>query len=752
MMSDSDFAFIPGQLPSRELPLSHYLPQVPHGIATTWAKRSFPPGCWLVDPFGASPAVTLELAAAGYCVLVASNNPILSFMTEVLARGYKKTDFQAAFSDLAGTRRGTERLEVFLKSLYITTCDSCGQDIPAKTYLWERGATQPFSRLYQCPNCGDEGEHTVTNNDLDQLASIGSSSLHRARALERIGIIAGEIPPGAEDALEAYLPRPLYFLFTLINKIEGLSIKREQRLMLLALALSACDEGSALWSWPSSRVRPKQISISPQFRENNLWFALEDAMQTWSTLEQLATVTHWPELPPTSGGVCLFQGRLKDLLPLPSSIQLSAAVTVLPRPNQAFWTLSAVWAGWLWGREAVKPLKYALERRRYDWQWHATALSHPFNTLADSVPEHFPMLCIQTELSSGFITAVFLSISGSGFTANGSALREGQEILLTSWTKTQKERNATSVTTDQKTCQTAIQSYLELRNEPVNYSLVLTAGLMEMSSRGRLSEIKKRHPADPLATVQAIVNQVITNPVFLKHYQGESQDAESGMWWLAKIKNQPELPLSDRIEMEAIRFLQSHPGCSLKEIDEKLCIEFPGLLTPDPELITTCLESYGEIQSKSPERWRLHIRETPAARRGNLETAQARVKRIGEVLGFSCSGNDPITWVEENCKPVYLFYFVASSIISGYVLELPLLPERRCIIVLPGSRSILITFKLQRDPRLAEAVAAGWRFLKFRHLSRLANLPNLNLEHWERLLDADPPLWKEATQPDMFTS
>jgi hypothetical protein len=66
-------------------------------------------------------------------------------------------------------------------------------------------------------------------------------------------------------------------------------------------------------------------------------------------------------------------------------------------------------------------------------------------------------------------------------------------------------------------------------------------------------------------------------------------------------------------------------------------------------------------------------------------------------------------------------------------------------VVLPGGRAGLLSYKLKRDPRLEQAFQ-GWRVLKFRHLRRLSEWTDLNLNTWNDLLDADPLGWDEATQ------
>ena len=107
-------------------------------------------------------------------------------------------------------------------------------------------------------------------------------------------------------------------------------------------------------------------------------------------------------------------------------------------------------------------------------------------------------------------------------------------------------------------------------------------------------------------------------------------------------------------------------------------------------------------------------------------------------------------WKDHSGKKAYQFYIFASSIIARYVLASQDLDPRHSILILPGSRSALLAFKLQRDPRLAQAVDSGWRFLKFRQLRRMLDRLDLTPDLWEDLLDQDPPLGEDAVQMKMF--
>jgi len=749
-MNDLPQPFIPGQPPNEVLPLSRYLPPLPAEMAGNWLRQKLPPGSWLLDPLAATPALALEVAQHGYRMLVTSNNPVISFMLEELASSPQIGDFQAALSELSMIRRGEERLDTHLQSLYLTECASCGQIVPAQVFLWRKDENQPYARVYTCPICGDEGERPITPRDLERLQIPGNPGLHRARALERIGLGQSELQASAEEALNAYLPRPLYFLFTLINKIEGLAIPVERRRCLLALVLSACDEANTLWPWPGGRTRPRQISTSSQFRENNLWLSLEAAISTWCRSTGSIPLTIWPELPPAEGGVCLFHGRLKTLLPLMNKLDIKAAFTVFPRPNQAFWTLSALWSGWLWGREAVLPLRGSLERRRYDWHWHASALLSPLSALRKDIQADFPLYGILPELTPGFLSAVLTANEAAGFKLTSWAMRNEEELAHGSWKASLLEKTSTNRSID-LICRTAIQTILTERNQPADYMTLHTTGVLALEGEGHILAQSGQIAPDTLTRIQSSLGNIFADRTFLKHYESNAKSNESGLWGLLSTGNSNGLTLADRIEMELVKYLQKHPGCSLAELDEALCNLFQGLATPSLDLIQACLDSYAEPLPNLSRGWQLRSQENPNARRLEMRIIRNILENCGHRLEYIVGGDNPLFWQTVENKTAYHFYLLASSIISRYVLSSGELDPKRCVLVIPGSRSHLLAYKLRKDPHLAEIGGAGWHFLKFRHLRQLNERTDLNRKLWDDLLDADQPLLEEATQMTMFT-
>jgi hypothetical protein len=723
-----------------------------------------------LDPFGASPRSALELARSGRRVLVSAVNPVLVFLLDVLASAPQPAEFQSALAALSAAKRGEERLELHIRSLYRTPCANCGEEVEAEAFLWRRGETGPYARLYRCPRCRDEGEHPISPQDHERLSPPGSDALHRSRALSRVADRADEHFPAVEEALTTYLPRPLYALQTLINKVEGPGFTPAQRRLLHALLLSASDAASTLWPTGGGRTRPRQLSVPAQFRENNIWLALEDAAAHWSKqgsavpLVRAAEAAELAEaagkLPPT-GGILLFAGRARGLAP--GEIKLDGGLAVFPRPNQAFWTLSALWAGWLWGREAALPLHPQLGRRRYDWNWHAGALHSPLGAAARLLSPGAPLVGLLPELAPGFLAAVLAASTAAGLSLAGLALRGDEEQAQVLW-RAAAGRPAPVQTELSKNTErifaTGAVAALQERAEPSNYLPIYAAGLEALVQQGALPgplPERAQLPGDLLTRIQTLTGRVFSDRSLLRRIETGSQEDERSLWWLPAPPGgmvqpgleaaNPILPLADRVEMELVRLLQKSPGVGWNELDTGLCRAFPGLLTPSSELAAEVLASYAEMQPGGG--WKLQAAELPAARRADLDEAREMLRRLGMRMGYAVSGETPIVWTPEHFGQVYYFYVIASSIISRHVLPALPAPAAQVVMVFPGGRAKLIAYKLRCDPRLAE-VLKGVHLLKFRHLRALSDRPGLNPQQWDGLLDADPPFFEEAEQMQLL--
>ncbi|HNC07412.1 MAG TPA: hypothetical protein PLX14_01825 [Anaerolineales bacterium] len=717
--------YIPGFKPADSGPLSRFLPALEDGVISGWLAPQTLAGNWLLDPFGFSPRLVLEAARSGYRVLVTANNPITRFLLDLFANPPPESEFTAALADLGAIKKGDERLELHLQSLYLTQCEKCEKQIQAQAFLWRKGEEVPYARIYECPHCKDSGERTASDADKDLALQIaGTDTLHRTRLFERVVSLKDEDRAYAEEAIEHYLPRPLYVLGTILNKLEGLNLSPVRRRALTALLLLAFDAGNTLWAHPAERPRPKQLSTPNQFRENNLWTMLERGVGLFAESGSPVVCEAWPKKIPESGGICLYDGRLKDLAhEVKREIPIAAVVTSIPRPNQAFWTFSALWAGWLWGHEAVEPYKVALRRRRYDWAWNATALFAMFSHLNELLADGIPVFGLLPEPEAPFLTSALTAAQAAGFQLESVALRTALDPAQVTW---KSKEPGQSAPLDIETVRNAMTEFLAMRGEPTGYLHLHTAGLIALADTNKL-----RQPEDEfdfaLRKTQSAMEQALKGGNFIHFSTGENVD--TGMWWLANppLKNES---LADQVEVAIVTHLQKHRNAIYLEVEGELNQQFTGLMTPSKGLIYAVLHSYAE---KDGGNWMLRNEDLGSARREEMKTLFALLEEIGNRLNYASMKEEKLlTWLE-NGKPVRKFYVLASALLHR-ALEYA---NEQTVIVIPGGRAALAAYKLERDPALRERLKKH-RLVKYRLIRSLLDLPILTRETFEEQIASDP--------------
>lgn len=718
-------AYIPGFKPADAGPLSRFLPALEDGVISGWLAAHGKTGSWLLDPFGFSPKLALEAARSGYRVLVTANNPITRLLLDVFANPPSQTEFVAALADLSAVKKGDERLEQHLQSIYLTQCQACEKQIQAQAFLWRKGEETPYAKIYDCPHCKDSGERTVNDSDRDLALQIGGTdTLHRTRLFERVVSLKDDDRIYAEEAIEHYLPRPLYFIGTVLNRLDGMTLLPARKRALTALLLLTFDAGNSLWSHPAGRPRPKQLSTPSQFREENLWNMLERGVALFAESGSPVALEAWPNKIPETGGICVYEGRLKDLaLEVRREIPISAVVCSIPRPNQAFWTLSALWAGWLWGKDAVEPYKVALRRRRYDWAWSATALFAMFSHLNELLADDVPVFGVMPEPEPAFITSAVMAAHSAGFQLQSVALRTEHDPLQLLW-KSGKTPNATALEVED--IRAAVREFLTTRGEPAGYLHIHTAGLIALVEKNSLKPTGDEFDL-ALRSIQNALAQALKDGREFRHYSiGEG--VETGMWGLAKPA--PGVSFSDRVEVAVVKYLQKNRSAIFLEIEEALIQEFTGLMTPSKGMIYAILKSYAEKQEGI---YVLRSEDLGSARRAEMQTIFDQLREIGKRLGFETSLKEKsLTW-SENGKPIRTFYVMASALLSRAIEQV----NEQTVIVFPGGRAGLIAYKQERDPALRDQLKRH-KLVKYRLLRSLLELPILTRETFEEMIASDP--------------
>ena len=740
-MSGNNFSYIPGSIKGYDLPLEKFIPPLPKNTFSSWIEKMGLSDHLLIDPVSANPLLPVELAASGYRVLSARSNPIIWLITEVAASAPTKEDFSTVLNKLFNTRHNNATLFDYFQGLYITPCVNCGKMIQPDGFVWEKGKDQPISRLYHCRFCADEGEKDISDFDLENLNRLGNLGIHRSRAFQRVVSDAQYGQASLHAALDCYLPRALYVCMLLANRLERLSLKKDQAKYIRAILLSVFNDAHSLKHWPPRDYRFLKLSVPTKFFERNLFLSLQTAFQHWEHINTAVKISYWPNLPDEGGGICFYQRDLTEKNTLISNNTPAAITTIFPHPGQAFWTLSAVWSGWLWGSKAVSPIRSALGRRRYDWYWFTKAVHIALKRITPSLQDNTLALGILPQYTPNLAFGLFTGMHAAGFELGGSAFRASGEMLQCQW---KKRPTSKSILESEIDFRKIIDQFLTARGEPAEYHRIIMQTIIEFT-RGNgipfnLSEVKESN----FTRLQNLIKQLLAETNFLKPF---SSDLPGGSrWWLLNEKN-IEPPISERVEAVVRELLLSIKEIHLEDLDRIICEKFTGERTPESELINTILRSYADPKPDDPYLFRLRSNESTETRQKDLKEIKDTLIRIGKSFNLQTAGNSIIYWKDPVSKNYsYIFYPTVSTEISQFVYKHESLGNVQHVIVFPGSRSSWFYYRLQHDPRFASALENSWHFLKFRYLRRLAKKGGLDLHSWIELLDSDPPLWDPPTQ------
>ncbi|MDQ2693402.1 MAG: hypothetical protein M3Y68_15300, partial [Chloroflexota bacterium] len=445
-------------------------------------------------------------------------------------------------------------------------------------------------------------------------------------------------------------------------------------------------------------------------------------------------------------------GRLKDLAEeVKKEIPIKAVVGSLPRPNQAFWTLSALWAGWLWGPEAVEAYKPALRRRRYDWAWNATASNAAFTHLFGLLHLGTPFFALLSEPEPSFLTSALTAASAAGFDLRSVAMRTEHDPIQILWTCGEHLKRLPGEARIEDVRE-AIQTHIEERGEPASYLHVHAAGLIELAKSHALKQ-KDQEFDEALREVQALIERALEeDPRFVHHSSGES--VETGLWGLNTTgdvlppkdasQNRSGESLSDRVEIAVVSFLQKHPNSIYLEIAHDVYPRFPGLLTPSHGIIYAVLSSYA---GKEAGTWRLRPEDVAATRRSELNAISNLLEALGKRLDYSTRREGKHRFWEQDGKVKRTFTILASALLARAIAETPN-PAGQTTIVIPGGRAALAAYKIQRDPELAGRIKEI-QVVKYRLLRTLIELPVLTRETFEEQIAGDP-LEKSKAQMALF--
>jgi hypothetical protein len=770
-----DMPFFPGRKLHPPEPLAVFLPPFYEGVGAEFLRRLGKQGKRVVDPFGQSPALALELARNGAALLVAASNPVIRALLALQADPPPAHQIRALLARLARSSpsassdfpvRPTETLEAHIRSLYVGTCAFCGRDSEAEGFIWasetdpkaaslkedsdspellrepkkKKSQDRLVRRICNCPSCGHTVEEPATPADEERMPSESSRRMMYTFALERLAPLDDWYRSNAAEALDVYPSRSVYALFLILTRLELLNLDPQEKRCADLLLLTALDEAHILRGHAHyARVRPRSLQPPVEYREVNIWRVIEKAADDWSLPSRPVPIRKWRKGEALEAGtISTYAGNVRELAPQLPDLAPDFLISFLPRPNPAAWTLSAMWADWLWGRSAAGPLAGALHRRRYDWNWHARALTASALALAENLPSGTPVATFLGESEPPFFAAALWAFYQAGFSLNGRALRPDTECAQLLWSApgpahTPAALGPQSIEPAEEVARLASRQLVSWRAEPTPLELLHAAAWSEALHRRMLQPVPQKDVEKDFSRyVNALSKAVEEDPEIRSTPPKESETGQT--WWLPGDETLAS-PLSDQVEVEAARILQENGPLAAEELDGRICTFFPGLLTPDLRLLHAFLDSYGLPAAGGA--WVLRPEDHPASREGELLIVREALRGLGKKMGYTVNEETEQRWTGSSGEEACRFLFTSSAAVGRLLLQH--VPDpKRAWIVLPGSRAPLVLYKLRRNVLLRRAVNTGWRFLKFRHIRRLLEDPLLRPETMDERFGLDP--------------
>ncbi len=772
-----DMPFFPGRKLDPPEPLALFLPPYYEGVGTEFLRRLGKRNPRVVDPFGQSPAMALEMARSGAAILLASPNPVLRAILGLQADPPSTSLIRSVLARLAQSpstvspdpsASSSETLEAHIRGLYMGTCAFCGRDSEAEGYVWGFEAeskthstiTHPparelfqeskkrkarphlISRICSCPQCDHVIEEPAGPADEKAMPSEASRQMLYHFALERLAPLDDPDRTGAAEALDAYPLRSVYALVLILRRLELMEFEPEEKRCVDLLLLTVLDEAHILRGHGhSARARPRSLQPPAEFHEVNIWRTIEKAAEDWSLPARKVPVRKWREGEGLEAGTILtFSGTARDLAPHLADLRPDGVIAFLPRPNLAAWTLAAMWAEWLWGRAASAPLAGLLHRRWIDWNWHARALGASAAALAAHLPAETPAATFLGEWEPAFLAAALWSFYQAGFALKGRAIRTDTCTAQLLWSAPGPEHTPLSYGPQSldgavDIARLAVRQMISARAEPVPWDLLHAAAWSDVVFRHMLPPEPPQAEESDFTRCQNVLAETVKKDPEIKSTEKKEENEFGTTWWLPGDESITS-PLSDQVEVEVARTLLEEGPIPMEELDRRICSFFPGLLTPELRLLHACLESYGS-QGKDGRAWILRPEDHPSSRSEELQLVRGTLGGLGRKMGFSLEGDQEMYWTDSAGRKTYCFMFTSSAAVGRYLLQ-PVFDARRSWIVLPGGRATLVGYKLRRNVLLRRAVADGWRFLKFRHIRRLLEDPYLRPENLDERMGLDP--------------
>ena len=762
--------------------LDRYLPHMAENVVAACAEALTLPGDLILDPFCQSPAVVLGAVSQGRRILACSHNPVDAFAVRQSLAPLPSRQINAAVTRLGETLRGTSALREHISKLYRCACPSCRRMAVADYFVWDTERDEPIEKYVRCAGCGFQGIALIQAEDLTVLEQIEERGLPYFFVLDRLAPTGDSARSDGERLLKLYTHRTRYALAHMVMKTEA-EFANTPEADTLKYLLLACMVRCGLFN------RPPEVEGEPSRRrgnlgmERNVWLAFEEA---WKELREaapphpsltLSALTESDHLASILGemgthNAAVVHSSLRDLaraLPV-QSVQL--ILTGLSAANQRYWRLCFLWSGWLFGRDKAAHLKPLLRQTTPDWPWYARTLGAAFRALRPKLRMPGYLAVLLSSRRSDQSEAAQLAAASAGLkplayvygseSPNSAAHGAGEYRLL--FAKGAEMMDGVIRPPDQTIIRKEIKDeatrgaleVLQSRGEPLSLGWLRNAAFARLSQRGTLQRVMQ-HQDETFSGYDVVQKQVeaalgTEGRAVLTPMEWEvnfAADATLPMLWLQESAG-AAAPLGDRVEEAVIQTLRDALMLRREDCEDALYRQFPGLLTPERELVDECLASYSE--ESSPGYIRLRADDQPERVRAALGEVVADLEALGRRMGLEVARDRPpyhVVW--RGGGSAYAFRFAPTAAIGPLAEMGPPEQETSRYLVVPESRLALLHLKLRRSPIYGRILQQGaWTFIRQPYIQLLLKTPQVDRHSLKQIVGLEPIIEKGEAQIPLF--
>jgi hypothetical protein len=351
----------------------------------------------------------------------------------------------------------------------------------------------------------------------------------------------------------------------------------------------------------------------------------------------------------------------------------------------------------------------------------------------------------------------------------------------------------------------AAGALLRDRGEPAGLSRIACAVLLELERTGLLRRLVQARPADEdgeSPDEEAVTDRVERGgPALLAVLLREELwredhptlvrvgDPQRPTWWLRNPELAADGTLADRVEWAAFSLLTTAGRLDEAGFLDRILALFPGVSSPDEELVRACLTAYATVG----DRGQLRTEEDLATRVADHTRVLAAIVEFGHRLGLRAwisrheqerpwkhatlgdllkederrtylplvirapaevLGAVDALWYVRN-RSSYLFEVEWTAMLGEAVLrrgsQIPTSEQQARFLVIPAERTELMRLKLSRSPWVrAEMERQNWHVLKWPHLEALVAREGARIEWLEPMIGLDPLVEHGGKQLTMF--